>query len=705
MINNCANFGLISNNDKAYRGAKMKPIIPVVLFVTALLSACGESTTVSSIEPVDTDTPAGNPDTTPLKDSDGDGVNDAKDQYPTDPSKALSLKDSHRLLLQTTFGPTKAELDRVQKIGAEQWLDEQLNAPSAYDDPADKHQTHLQRTIDIARLAEPSIDWYETAIFNSPAAEYSVDDYQMAAWWENAIGLHPDNTLHGSDQLRQRMAYALSQILVVSAFEPPLYRRGEGLAYYYDTLARHAFGNYRDLLGEVARSPAMGVYLSHQGNRKANIEKGTTPDENFARELMQLFTLGLYELNLDGSANRDNNPNSYPDAGDALKPTYTETDITELSKVMTGWDLVGNKRYGASSATQGDYTQAMEFTAEEHEDEVAAGGDGLVTLLGQTFELNAGDDGSGMDAALDVLFNHSNVAPHISKHLIMRFVTSNPSSHYIARVANVFVDNGKGVRGDLKAVLRAVLTDEEARNDDLIGPDSGKIKEPLIAVAQLLRVLGAVPMDGWESRDESTSMRGVYWYKKPQDDLGQAALRSPSVFNFYSPDYTPSNAYFTERGLASPEMKLLTEQNLLEFSNLVFLATYAFEKYRIEMVEGETLASYAGSKRFGNKLIMQTSLEEVIALMTEAADGDLENLEDSWIEPRPHKTAAVNVAIDYFNTRLLGGEMSTEARASLFEYLMNSADTNHTSAVREAQMIAKDTVRMIAISSIYMVQK
>lgn len=745
-------------------------IVPILLFSMIFLSACGKSTSItSSTDPVDTELPAANPDTTnpsdpptptdsdrdgvmdgedncptvsntdqintdrdsqgnacdadddndgvvdveelangtdPLKaDTDGDGVADPKDQYPNNPDRAVSLKDAHRLLLQATFGPTEASLSRVEKIGIDRWLDEQFRSGSAYDDPSDDHLSHLQRMIDIAHLAEPAVGWYETPIFNSPVASFSSDEYQMAAWWENAIGLHPEHTKHGADQLRQRMAYALSQLLVVSALEPPLYRRGEGLAHYYDILARHAFGNYRDLLGEVARNPAMGVYLSHQGNRKSDPAKGTTPDENFARELMQLFTVGLYELNLDGSANRDHNPKSYPDAGEALSPTYTETDITELSKVLTGWDLVGNKRYGISYPSQGDYTQAMEFTPGEHEDEIAGGGDGLVTLLGHTFALNSGDDSSGLDAALDVLFNHPNIAPHVSKHLIMRFVTSNPSNQYIARVANVFVNNGQNVRGDLKAVLHAVLMDDEARNSDRINDDFGKIKEPLIAVAQLLRALGAVPLDGWVGQDDATLVNGVYWYKRPQEDLGQAALRSPSVFNFYPPDYVPSNGYFSARKLVSPEMKLLTDQNLLEFSNLIFLSTYSFEKYRIEAVQQETLVDYAANKRFGYKFLMTTSLEAVIEKMQEAVGGDFNRLETGITEERPYKTAVVNVAIDYFDRLLLGGGMSAESRAALFEYLMNSADTNYGSPTRRAQMIAYDTVRMIAVSSSYMIQK
>ena len=638
-------------------------------------------------------------------DSDQDGVKDSVDQYPMDASKALGLKEAHRLLLQASFGPTQTELARVQTMSAAQWVDEQLNASSAYDSEGDAHQTHLERTQEIAIKAEPSVNWYETAVFNQKEASFSLDDYQMAAWWENAIGLHPEKTLHGRDQLRQRVAYALSQLLVVSAVEAPLYRRGEGLANYYDMLARHAFGNYRDLLGEMARSPVMGVYLSHQGNRKADSEQGTTPDENFARELMQLFTVGLYELNLDGSANRDGDPASYPDTGTQLVPTYTETDISELSKVMTGWDLVDNKRYGVSASTQGDYTKPMEFTASEHEDELAEGGDGQVTVLNQSFALNAGRDGSGMDAALDILFQHPNTAPLVSKHLIMRLVTSNPSYEYVARVAKVFVNNGQNVRGDLKAVVRAILLDAEARDLSLLTPNSGKIKEPLIALAQLFRALGAVPLDGWISRDKSTSVNGVYWYKAPQSDIGQAALRSPSVFNFYTPDYVPSSGYFSERGLVSPEMKILTDQNLLAFNNVVYLATESFEKNKITRVSEKTLLEVAQSKQFWTKLVLLTNFDEALALLTQSAGGDLDNLESSKTAERPYKTAATNTVINYFDQLLLGGDMPATMRAALVEYLMNSSATNRSSSIVEAQQMIKDTVRMIATSSVYMVQK
>jgi len=680
----------------------MKITVMAWLLMAVSLAGCGDSGGVtgnSSSNPV-----SQNPDVSST-DIDRDGVDDADDDFPADSSKSISLSNAHRLLLQTTFGPTLDDLARVQSIGAERWVDEQLNAASAYDSGSDNHRTHLQRTIEIAQHAEPNTAWYSSAVFNQEEADFSVDEYQMAAWWENAIGLHPTNTAHGSDQLRQRIAYALSQLLVVSSFEPPLYRRGEGLAHYYDMLARHSFGNYRELLGEMARSPAMGIYLSHQGNRKADLATGTTPDENFARELMQLFTIGLYELNVDGSPNRDGNAGSYPDSGAVLVPSYTEKDITELSKVMTGWDLVGNSRYGSNSPEQGDYTQPMEFTVSEHEDEAAAGGDGLVTVLGKTFALNAGNDGSGMDAALDALFYHPNISTHVSKHLIMRLVTSNPTSAYLARVSRVFNNNGAGTRGDLKAVVRAILLDDEARKPDSAGERFGKIKEPLIAYAQLLRAMKTMPLDGWMGQDGITPVSGIYWYKAPNEDFGQAALRSPSVFNFYTADYVPSDSYFSARDMVSPEMKILTDQNILEFSNKVFSITHSFEKNKITKVDNQSLSDFASARRYGYDLLMMSDFDEPLAITKQAAGGDFDNLESYFIDDRPYKTASVNAVINYYDKLLLGGNMHTTLRGALTEFLMNSAESDHADNFKEARLSIKDTIRMIAMSSSFMFQR
>lgn len=681
----------------------MKITMTIWLLMALLLAGCSNSDDDSN-NTTDSESIGQNPEVASI-DTDGDGILDGDDDFPNDASQSMTVANAHRLLIQTTFGPTSDVMDLVQSIGAERWVDKQLNIASAYDSDSDNHRTHLQRTIEIAQHAEPNTDWYSSAVFNEQEADFSVDEYQMAAWWENALGLHPTNTAHGSDQLRQRIAYALSQLLVVSSFEPPLYRRGESLAYYYDMLARHSFGNYRDLLGEMARSPAMGVYLSHQGNQKADLATGTTPDQNFARELMQLFTIGLYELNTDGSPNRDGNANSYPDTGTVLRPTFTETDITELSKVMTGWDLVGNTSYGFNSAMQGNYTLPMEFTASEHEDEAAAGGDGLVTLLGKTFALNAGSDGSGMDTAIDTLFYHPNIAPHVSKHLIMRLVTSNPTPAYVARVSGVFINNGSGERGDLKAVVRAILLDAEARKPDSVGERFGKIKEPLIAYSQLLRAMNTKPLDGWMGEDGQTPVSGVYWYKAPNEHFGQAALRSPSVFNFYTADYVPSDSYFSARGMVSPEMKILTDQNLLEFSNMVFLITYIFEKNKITTVDGSSLNDFAAARNYGYDILMLSDFDEPLALMKQAAGGDFDNLERYYFDDRPYKTATVNAVINYYDHLLLGGGMDARLRGALTEFLMNSAESDHADNFKEARLSIKDTIRMIATSSSFMFQK
>jgi len=615
------------------------------------------------------------------------------------------LRNAHRLLLHTTFGPTLSDLNRVQNIEADVWVDEQLNAPSAYDSDTDQHLTHLQRTLQIAEQVEPNTPWYATAVFNQQEADFSVDEYQMATWWENAIGLHPTHTAHGRDQLRQRVAFALSQLLVVSNVEQPLHHRGEGLADYYDMLTRHAFGNYRDLLGEMARSPVMGVYLSHQGNQKANLETGTTPDENFARELMQLFTIGLFELNIDGSPNRDGDPATFPDSGTTQLPSYTEKDVTELSKVMTGWDLVSNDWYGDSFENSGDYTRQMEFTATEHEDEIAEGGDGKVTVVGKTFALNSGEDGSGMDSALDALFQHPNIAPHVSKHLIMRLITSNPTPAYVARVSRVFINNGDGVRGDLKAVIRAILLDDEARNPDPANERFGKIKEPIIAYTQVLRALNTVPLNGWKSEDGETAVSGVYWFKAPNEHFGQGPLRSPSVFNFYAADYVPSDPYFSSRGLVSPEMKILTHQNLHKYNNKLFEITYAYEKNRITGIAEQSLSDFAATKHHGYEILMTSDFNDALVLMRQAAGGSFYNFEPYEATSRPNKAAAVNALISHYDRLLLGGTMDATLRGALSKYLMKSAESDHTNKFKEATLSVKDTVRMITTSSAYMFQR
>ena len=437
----------------------------------------------------------------------GGGGSDS-DEKTTDNSYSYVPKDvtpqlAHSLLLQTTFGPNDTLVEKVQKQGIVAWVNAQLNAPSAYKSANDSHLTYLERTIDIAKMAAPA-KWSEPILdyvypdndisFNRGVGERSVLHYHISTWFENA--------LNSDDQLRQRVAYALSQITVVSDSEELFLKRAEAFSYYYDILARNAFGNYRDILLEVSKSPAMGVYLTHQGNKKYDAATNRQPDENYAREIMQLFSIGLSELNLDGTPKLD-------DKGKSI-PTYTQKDVEELSRVFTGWDLALNNRYGNASTTQGSYTQEMEFTSEYHDFESKV-------ILGEN--IAAGLSGEeDLEAAIDILMQHDNIAPFISKHLIMRLVTSNPTPEYVARVSSVFNNNSKGVKGDLKAVVRAILLDKEARLGEEENPNFAKFKEPILAYTQLLRTFDVNFIDEpWDSGavggETGTTMDNVYLFK------------------------------------------------------------------------------------------------------------------------------------------------------------------------------------------------
>jgi uncharacterized protein (DUF1800 family) len=619
---------------------------------------------------------------------------------------------AHRLLLQATYGPTLDEIESIKQLGVVGWIDNQLSMKSAYSNESDDWLSHLQRTREIAMTAEPANDWLANGIFNQSTADLSTLHYQMAAWWENALGSTSNpSSKTGNDQLRQRVAYALSQLLVTSNSAPVLASRGEALASYYDLLAQHAFGNYRTLLGAVARNPAMGVYLSHQGNRKANPSTGTRPDENFAREVIQLFSIGLYELNLDGSPNRDGNSNSYPDPGTNLVPTYTQNDIEELAKVMTGWDLANNSWFGRQNSKDGDYTRPMVFHPEHHEDESAAGGDGSVTVLGQTFALNSGSDQSGLDSALDILFNHPNVAPYVSKHLIQRLVTSNPSSAYLARVARIFNNNGNGVKGDLKAVVRAILLDPEARDERyLIDPSYGKVKEPILAVTQLLRAVHVSPLNGWNS-EGGVAMNGVYWYRAPQTRLRQGPLRSQSVFNFYSPDYIPRDELFFNNNLVAPELQIQTDQMLIEYNNLVFSLLNTLEKNRIIHLADKTLEEFGSSFNANTEKILLTNFDTELALFELALENDsnkdFSSINDTSVDSEGDtpKANAIDALLNHLDLLLLGEQMSSEYRSALKHYLMTSAGTNPSSPFAEAQALIRDAITMIVTSSSYMIQK
>ena len=351
------------------------------------------------------------------------------------------------------------------------------------------------------------------------------------------------------DQLRQRIAFALSQIFVISLRDGGVANSPRGAADFYSRLEQQAFGNFRNLLEEVTLHPAMGMYLSHLGNQKGDTETGRQPDENFAREVMQLFTIGLYELNNDGSLRLS-------DAGEPIE-TYSNADVQGLAKVFTGFGWNGpDKSLGRFQGWISDPVRditLMQSYPEHH------------STLEKTF-LNtiippgdAPDPSGDLTIALDTLFNHPNAGPFLSTQLIQRLVSSNPTPAYINRVANVFADNGNGVRGDMAATIKAILTDTEATDLTRTGnPSHGRIREPILRLAHWMRSFDA------QSRSGRYSILGT---DDPSTDLGMTVLRSPSVFNFYRPGYVPPNTPVADANLVSPEMQITHQTSVAGYLN------------------------------------------------------------------------------------------------------------------------------------------
>ncbi|QFI36730.1 DUF1800 domain-containing protein [Moritella marina ATCC 15381] len=409
----------------------------------------------------------------------------------------LATNAAAKLLYQGSFGPTPETLLNAQQVTRQQWIATQMQLAPSWHYPlttqyCDGSITPTTNIVDGSDSANTSK--VENNKSSNPRACLKA---QESVWLEHAIT--------AKDQLRQRVAFALSQILVVSSKEPPLAKYGDGLAWYYDLLVKHSFGNYRDLLQDVTLSPAMGVYLSMQGNRKANLNKNTFPDENYAREVMQLFSIGLYQLDISGQAILDKQGNKLP--------SYQQADVENLARVFTGWDLVENKRYG--NRRTGRYDTFMELSPKQHDYNEKH-------LFGQLIKAGMKAD-KELSASLDLLFHHPNVGPFISRQLIQRLVSSNPSPEYIKRIATVFNDNGAGVRGDLGAVVQAILLDVDAQTP-LTSPAS-KLKEPLLNYIGFLRAFSATP------KSEHYQLRQL------SSTFGQGAMRADSVFNFYQPDF------------------------------------------------------------------------------------------------------------------------------------------------------------------------
>ena len=441
--------------------------------------------------------------------------------------------EAARFVLQTSIAASTSEIETLQTRGFAPWLDTQLNAP----------------------VAQTGMQWLEANGFNR------VDDNRWYNTRNPGDYMIWNQLMSGSGEVRKRAALALSEFFVVSLNGVNFAWRSQGIAKYWDILNEHAFGNFRDLLEDITLNPAMGVWLNTRGNRRGDPNTGRAPDENYAREVMQLFSIGLVELNPDGTERTDGN-------GRPLE-TYTNDDVTELAKAFTGYDFdyTGNTTTQEIGSTRQvdaiDYTQ-LPMTADSsrwrNPQTVSFHSDEAKSFLGVT--IPAGTSAAeSLRMTLDTLFNHSNVGPFFARQMIQRLVTSNPSPAYVQRVASVFDNNGSGTRGDLRAVFRAIWLDDEALNTaNLASSTFGKLREPMLRLAQWARTFGATSESGfWTVRETSD----------PSSRLGQSPLRSPSVFNFFRPGYVPANSNTGNNGLVAPEFQLLNESSAPGYINFM----------------------------------------------------------------------------------------------------------------------------------------
>ena len=445
-----------------------------------------------------------------------------------------------RLMRQATLGVNFNDMKEFVKMTPEKWIDEQLKVPS----PNMLEKTSLMRKESRDYVISLGYDFKDDTVLTRA-------EYFNLAWWRH--------NLENQDYLKQKLAYVYSQIFVISSVVD-VGEFAHGMASFYDILLKNTSGNFKELLLGISLHPSMGFYLSHFNNSKSIPERNIHPDENYAREIMQLFTIGLHQLNIDGSLKRDSLGNPIP--------TYTQKDIKELAKVFTGLSAGksgnferGNARFGMNVYGT-DFSVPMAMYDDWHES-------GTKSFLNTT--IPAGLKGmKDIEMAIDHIFRHPNVGPFIGKQLIQKLVTSNPSPAYIKKVAETFNDNGKGVRGDMAAVFKAILLHPEARScESLMSPTQGKLQEPMVRLMERTRNYKIIPdannkiyTDGGDSR----------WR------FDQNILSAPNVFNFYLPTYSPLGA-LRSNNLLGPEFQMHNSTSSIRWANSVMSPDWLMNYY------------------------------------------------------------------------------------------------------------------------------
>ncbi|MDB4077079.1 DUF1800 family protein [Porticoccaceae bacterium] len=534
-------------------------------------------------------------------------------------------QDILRFLTQSTFGPT----------------------PNAYE--------QLRGQIDAEgdnRLQVYS-DWIEQQFDIPKTSMLSLVDATIPVFeGENKPNIREDSflpiALYGRDQLRQRVAFALSEILVVSDQNATVNNAYRGLSDYWDMLADNAFGTYRQTLEEVTLHPIMGVYLSHLRNQKADPDSGYYPDENYAREVMQLFTFGLLQRQQNGAVIL---------AADSLPvPTYDNNVIKQMAKVFTGLSFsrsandgvsVENNNFNKGTGTneyQFRWTAPMKFFPDYHDfgQKTLFSDNGQALIIAANPTMDSATAEAELGTVLDALVSHSSTAPFIARKLIQRFVTSNPSQSYIERVANAF-----GEAGDLKAVMRAILLDVEARNPSVSSSITfGKLKEPVLQLTAILRLLEAaseVPL----GESEVEGIEGLNYVHAEQFDagvslmrtriaqIGQVALAAPSVFNFFSPDFAPTGE-IASNSLVSPELQLVTESQLFS----------TFNTYH-QIINGDFVRYNQYTREHPNFSIDQLKVRL-----------NYSGLQAVWNDSAGDETAKATALVDYLDLYLNAGQLA-----------------------------------------------
>jgi uncharacterized protein (DUF1800 family) len=482
-----------------------------------------------------TPTPTAAPSTAPVATVQGSGLPGSGGSAPSAPaaSDRPSAADTARFLTQASFGiQSLQQINQLQEKGFALWLHEQFNTGTAL------HTSYLDqqksRNVDDKGVARAS------------------EEMSYEAIWQQ--------WLYGADQLRARTAFALSQIVVISNVAPDI--RPYAMSSYMDMLNRNAFGNYRQLLKDVTLHPAMGYYLNMINSQRDNAQTGAHPNENYAREVLQLFSIGLVMLNIDGTTQLDS-------AGRPI-PSYDESVVQGFAKAFTGWSYPNATGFDqADEEVPEAWTSPMKPFPSQHSPEAKKLLAGVTLPSGQSPERD-------MDAAIDNIFNHPNVGPFVCRQLIQRLVTSNPSKPYLSRVAGVFNNNGNGVRGDLRAVVSAILLDPEARAGTSAA-NFGKQREPVVRFANFLRGLDA----------KSTSGRNAIHYLESADNgLGQSPLLAPSVFSYFSPNFRPAGK-IAQANLVAPEFQITTETTVAGglnfFANLFNNGGYGYDESALKL--------------------------------------------------------------------------------------------------------------------------